>query len=75
MNMNYWTTEEEQFLRDNCSFLNINELKEKLNRPIVGIRKKLYKLGLVWKEFTNNEIRQLHKKYINLLMEKRKYDK
>lgn len=63
MRTDYWTNEQEQFLIQNCSQLNIYELKEKINRSIGSIRRKAYKLGLVWKEFTNDELRQLHKKY------------
>lgn len=64
MKMNYWTTEQEQFLKDNCSKFNIYELEEQIQRSITSIRKKAYNLGLVWKEFTNDEIRQLHKRYL-----------
>jgi len=66
MKMNYWTTIEEQFLINNHNKFNINELAQYINRSVVGIRKKLYKMGLTWKEFTNEEIRQnLHKYVVN----------
>lgn len=64
--MNYWSSIEEKFLIDNHDKFNINELKQQLNRSIVAIRKKLYKMGLSWKEFTNEEVRQyLHRYHID----------
>jgi hypothetical protein len=66
MEMNYWTPIEEQFLINNHDKFNINELAQHINRSVVGIRKKLYKMGLDWKKFTNDEMRQyLHKYSVN----------
>jgi len=62
--MKYWTSDEEQFLKDNYDKFNIYELMQKLNRSMVSVRKKLYNLKLPWKKFTNDEMRQNLRRYV-----------